>query len=160
MPQFDFSMYASQALWMIGFFCLLWAMLAVFVTPKIADIQEKRKRKIHEYVRKAEQLSRKAKDSLERYENTIAEAKNKAKAEMETHQAEVQSYLKESEAQMAAKLNQQIASSEFILAKEKQETMQQIENISMVLALKITEKLGFKDISMQDVEKIAKKENS
>ena len=57
MPQLDFSMYASQGLWMIGFFCLLWAMLAIFVTPKIADIQEQRKRKIHEYVRKAEQLN-------------------------------------------------------------------------------------------------------
>lgn len=160
MPQLDFSMYASQGLWMIGFFCLLWAMLAIFVTPKIADIQEQRKRKIHEYVRKAEQLSYKAQASLKKYENTIAAAKEKAKNDMEAHQAEVQNYLKEAEAQMSAKLNQQIASSEFLLAKERQETMQQIEQIATNTAFEIVRKLGFSGISLQDVENIAKKENS
>lgn len=160
MPQLDFSMYASQALWMIGFFCLLWAMLAIFVTPKIADIQEQRKRKIHEYVHKAEQLNHKAQVSLEKYETTISAAKEKAKADIETHQAEVKAYLRETEVQMAAKLNQQIASSEFLLAKEKQETLQQIEQIAESTALEIVHKLGFKQISSVDIEKIAKKENS
>ena len=160
MPQLDFSMYASQGLWMIGFFCLLWAMLAIFVTPKIADIQEQRKRKIHGYVRTAEQLNQKAQSSLEKYENTISEAKKKAKADMQAHQTEVQKHLKESEIEMTAKLNQQIASSEFLLAKEKQETMQQIEQIAEDAALEIVRKLGFKEISFVDIEKIAKKENS
>ena len=123
MPQLDFSMYASQGLWMIGFFCLLWAMLAIFVTPKIADIQEQRKRKIHEYVRKAEQLNRKAQSALEKYEATIAEAQDKAKAEMEDNQKQIKDYLQQSEAQMSDELNQKIASSEFLLAKEKKETI-------------------------------------
>ncbi len=160
MPQLDFSMYASQGLWMIGFFCLLWAMLAIFVTPKIADIQEQRKRKIHEYVRKAEQLNRKAQSALEKYEATIAEAQDKAKAEMEDNQKQIKDYLQQSEAQMSAKLNQKIASSEFLLAKEKQETMQQIEDIAETLAFQVTQKLGFKDISISDIQQIAKKENS
>ena len=160
MPQLDFSMYASQGLWMIVFFCLLWVMLAIFVTPKIADIQEQRKRKIHEYVRKAEQLNRKAKNALERYETAIADAQNRAKLEMENHQNQVKNHLKEAEAQMSAKLNQQIASSEFLLAKEKQETLLQIESISEVLALEIAQKLGFSEVSMQDIRQIAKKENS
>ena len=160
MPQLDFSMYASQGLWMIGFFCLLWAMLAIFVTPKIADIQEQRKRKIHEYVRKAEQLNRKAQNALEKYEATIAEAQDKAKAEMEDNQKQIKDYLQQSEAQMSAKLNQKIASSEFLLAKEKQETMQQIEDIAETLAFQVTQKLGFKEISISDIQQIAKKENS
>lgn len=160
MPQLDFSMYASQGLWMIGFFCLLWAMLAIFVTPKIADIQEQRKRKIHEYVRKAEQLNRKAQNALEKYEATISEAQDKAKIEMEANQLQIKDYLQQSEAQMSAKLNQKIASSEFLLAKEKQETMQQIEDIAETLAFQVTQKLGFKDISISDIQQIAKKENS
>ena len=160
MPQLDFSMYASQGLWMIGFFCLLWAMLAIFVTPKIADIQEQRKCKIHEYVRKAEQLNRKAQSALEKYEATITEAQDKAKAEMEDNQKQIKDYLQQSEAQMSAKLNQKIASSEFLLAKEKQETMQQIEDIAETLAFQVTQKLGFKDISISDIQQIAKKENS
>ena len=160
MPQLDFSMYASQGLWMIGFFCLLWAMLAIFVTPKIADIQEQRKRKIHEYVRKAEQLNRKAQSALEKYEATIAEAQDKAKAEMEDNQKQIKDYLQQSEVQMSDELNRKIASSEFLLAKEKKETMQQIEDIAETLAFQVTQKLGFKDISISDIQQIAKKENS
>lgn len=160
MPQLDFSMYASQGLWMICFFCMLWVLLSIFVTPKIADIQEQRKRKIHEYVRKAEQLNRKAHSALEKYEATIAEAQDKAKAEIENHQNQLKEYLQQSEAQMSTKLNKQIASSEFLLAKEKQETLQQIENIAENLALEITQRLGFKDISASDIKQIAKKENS
>ena len=160
MPQLDFSMYASQGLWVIGFFCLLWAMLAIFVTPKIADIQEQRKRKIHEYVRKAEQLNRKAQSALEKYEATIAEAQDKAKAEMEDNQKQIKDYLQQSEAQMSDELNRKIASSEFLLAKEKKETMQQIEDIAETLAFQVTQKLGFKDISISDIQQIAKKENS
>ena len=160
MPQLDFSMYASQGLWMIGFFCLLWILLAVFVTPKITDIREKRKRKIHEYVRKAEQLSNRTKSTLQKYNSIIDGANEKARTEIERQQQDLQVYLEESEAKMSAKLNQQIASSEFALAKEKKETMQQIENISETLALSIMQRLGFNDISMHDIEAVAKKEKS
>lgn len=159
MPQLDFSMYASQALWMIVFFCLLWFSLSVFITPRIAQIHEWRKRKIYEYLRKAEQANRKARSTLQKYENAIDIANKKAKEEMEIKQQEIQSYINEAEAQSAAKLNQQMASSEFLLAKEKQETLLQIEQISENVAFEIIKRLGLKQISEHDVKQTAKEEN-
>ncbi len=158
MPQLDFSMYASQGLWIIVSFCLLWGLLAIFVTPKIADIQEQRKRKIHGYVYKAEQLKNEAENKFEKYEKALVAAKDKAKEKIEYQQHQVQKYIEESETQMTDQLNQQIALSEFQLAKEKKETMQQIDNISATIALDIVKKLGFDNISARDIKTVAKKE--
>ena len=53
---------------------------------------------------------------------------------MEDNQKQIKDYLQQSEAQMSDELNRKIASSEFLLAKEKKETMQQIEDIAETLA--------------------------
>ena len=53
------------------------------------------------------------------------------------------------------RLNKQIADSEFKLAKEKKETMQQIQNLSQNLAVDIVQKLGFAEITENDVKAVA-----
>ena len=56
------------------------------------------------------------------------------------------------------KLNRKIADNEFLLAKEKKNTLQQIENISEDLAFEIVQKLGFSNITRQDIALTAQKE--
>ena len=130
MPQLDLSTYASQAFWMVLCFSLLWLLLSIFITPKIADVLEQRKRKIDDYIRKAEKLNQQAKASLEKYEQTLNEAKAKAAADIAANQKESAAFLAEEERLLNERLNKQIADSEFKLAKEKKETMQQIQNLS------------------------------
>ena len=155
MPQLDLSTYASQAFWMVLCFSLLWLLLSIFITPKIADVLEQRKRKIDDYIRKAEKLNQQAKASLEKYEQTLNEAKAKAAADIAANQKESAAFLAEEERLFNERLNKQIADSEFKLAKEKKETMQQIQNISQNLAFDIVQKLGFAQITENDVEAVA-----
>ena len=155
MPQLDLSTYASQAFWMVLCFSLLWLLLSIFITPKIADVLEQRKRKIDDYIRKAEKLNQQAKASLEKYEQTLNEAKAKAAADIAANQKESAAFLAEEERLLNERLNKQIADSEFKLAKEKKETMQQIQNLSQNLAFDIVQKLGFAEITKNDVEAIA-----
>lgn len=155
MPQLDLSTYASQAFWMVLCFSLLWLLLSIFITPKIADVLEQRKRKIDDYIRKAEKLNQQAKASLEKYEQTLNEAKAKAAADIAANQKESAAFLAEEERLLNERLNKQIADSEFKLAKEKKETMQQIQNISQNLAFDIVQKLGFAEITENDVEAVA-----
>lgn len=155
MPQLDLSTYASQAFWMVLCFSLLWILLSIFITPKIADVLEQRKRKIDDYIRKAEKLNQQAKASLEKYEQTLNEAKAKAAADIAANQKESAAFLAEEERLLNERLNKQIADSEFKLAKEKKETMQQIQNLSQNLAFDIVQKLGFAEITKNDVEAIA-----
>ena len=155
MPQLDLSTYASQAFWMVLCFSLLWLLLSIFITPKIADVLEQRKRKIDDYIRKAEKLNQQAKASLEKYEQTLNAAKAKAAADIAANQKESAAFLAEEERLLNERLNKQIADSEFKLAKEKKETMQQIQNLSQNLAFDIVQKLGFAQITENDVEAVA-----
>ncbi len=155
MPQLDLSTFASQAFWMVLCFSLLWIMLSIFITPKITDVLEQRKRKIDDYIRKAEKLNQQAKTSLEKYEQALNEAKIKASADIAANQKESAAFLAAEEKMLNERLNKQIADSEFKLATEKKETLQQIESLSQNLAFEIVQKLGFTQISKEDIANAA-----
>ncbi|MBR3502046.1 MAG: hypothetical protein IKO06_03980 [Alphaproteobacteria bacterium] len=157
MPQLDFATYLSQAFWLIVCFCFLWAVLANFITPKIADIQEQRKRKIDDFIQKADKLNKQAQKSLDKYNKALNEAKNVAEKQIEAGKSELKNYLDEAERKSAIKLGKKIADSELLVAKEKKETMQQIEIIAQDLSFDIVQKLGFSHISKQDIANISKK---
>ncbi len=155
MPQLDLSTFASQAFWMVVCFSLLWILVSVFITPKITDVLEQRKRKIDDYIRKAEKLNQQAKTSLEKYEQALNEAKIKASADIAANQKESAAFLAAEEKMLNERLNKQIADSEFKLATEKKETLQQIESLSQNLAFEIVQKLGFTQISKEDIANAA-----
>ena len=158
LPQLDLSTYSSQIFWLLLCFCLLWLMVSVFVTPKIADVVEQRKRKINEYIKKADSLNLQAKLALDNYNETLAQAEKKAEQEIAKEQNELKDYLKNTENKMSAELNKKIADNEFILAKEKKNTLQQIEFIAEDLAFDIVQKLGFSAITRQDIARVSQKD--
>jgi len=160
MPQLNLATYASQAFWIILCFCLLWFLLSVFITPKIADILEQRKRKINDYLNKAEKLNLQAKESLEKYQNALESAKTKAASDIADTQKKLKLYLETEEQHLREKLNRQIADSEFLLAKEKNETLRQIETLSQNLAFDIVQKLGFTEITKENIASIQKEEKN
>ena len=158
LPQLDLSTYVSQAFWLVLCFCLLWFAVTNFITPKIADVIEQRKRKINEYIQKADKLNSQAKEALDKYTETLASAEKKAEQDIAKERSELNAYLRETENKMTAQLNKKIADNEFNLAKEKQATMQQIETITEDLAFEIVQKLGFSGITRKDVAEVLKKD--
>ena len=160
LPQLDLSTYSTQIFWMLLCFSLLWILMSVFVTPKIADVVEQRKRKINEYIQKADKLNNQAKEALDRYNETMAQAEKKAEQEIEKERSELKTYLKDTEDNMSAQLNKKIADNEFNLAKEKKNTLMQIETIAEDLAFEIVQKLGFSAISRQNISEIAHKDKT
>ena len=160
LPQLDLSTYSSQIFWLLLCFCLLWLMVSVFITPKIADVVEQRKRKINEYIKKADSLNSQAKLALDNYNETLAQAEKKAEQEIAKEQNKLKDYLKNTENKMSAELNKKIADNEFILAKEKKNTLQQIESIAEDLAFDIVQKLGFSAITRQDIAKVSQKDKA
>jgi len=160
MPQLNLATFLSQSFWLILSFCLLWALLAIFIMPKITNVIEQRKRKINDYIQKAEKLNIKAQASLAKYEETLEEAKNSAQRELDDGRAKLKSHLNETEKQMTAELNQKIADNELLLAKEKKKTMQEIEALSEDLAYSVLQKIGFTQISRNDVSLVAQEVQS
>lgn len=160
MPQLDWSTYISQAFWLLVCFCSLWFLLSVLVTPKLADVIEQRKRKINDYVQKADELNLRAQKSLEKYNQTLIAAQNEAKQKLDAGRNELKNKLDAKTQKMAADINQKIADSELALAKEKKETLQQIEVISQDLAYAVLQKIGFTEISRQNIAQIAQEEKN
>ena len=160
MPQLDWSTFVSQAFWLIVCFCALWAMLAFWIMPKLANVVEQRKRKIVDYVQKADSFNTAAKNSLNKYNETLAAAKAQAEQQLSDGRAELKKQLESTNRQMTEQLNKKIADNEFLLASEKNETLLQIEDISQELAYSILQKLGFLNISREEVAKVALKEKN
>ena len=158
MPQLDWSTFVSQAFWLVVCFCALWVILAYGILPKLAEVVEQRKRKITDYIQKADSLSAAAKESLDKYNKTLAAAKEHAERQLSDGRIKIKQQLEATNRQMTAQLNKKIADNEFLLASEKKETLLQIENISQDLAYDILQKLGFSHISRQDVAQVALKE--
>ena len=157
MPQLELSSYLSQAFWLLLSFCTLWFLLSVFIVPKLAEVIEQRKRKIDEYLQKAENLNAQAQISLEKYHKTLDLAEKQAQEEIQHGKDELKAYLQKTEADLTATLNKKIADNEFMLATEKANTLQQIEIIAQDLAFRIVQKLGFSNINRQDIADIAQK---
>lgn len=158
MPQLDVSSYISQMFWLLLSFCVLWFLLATFIVPKLADVVEQRKRKIDEYVQKAEALNTQAQKSLEKYNETILLAEQQAEEDRNKGKEELKAYLQKTEADMAENLNKKIADNEFMLATEKNNTLQQIEVIAQDLAYQIVQKLGFSNIHKKDIAALTPKD--
>lgn len=151
MPQLDISTYLSQAFWLLLSFILLWILLSVFITPKIADIIEQRKRKIDDYLQKAEIMNNKAKETNDRYNTTLNAAKNAAENNFNEGKEHLDNYLHNFENKFIKELSTQLADNEFQLAKQKKEILQQAEDLATDLAFDIVQKLGFTHISRQDI---------
>ncbi|MBP5352706.1 MAG: hypothetical protein J6Y91_02945 [Alphaproteobacteria bacterium] len=151
MPQLDTATYLSQAFWLIVCFCTLWGLLSVFITPKLTDIIEQRKRKISDYVQKAEKLNNQAKEILESYQSALSRANQNVSITLAEGKAELQAQMEQTQRKMMEELNQEIAEREQALLKEKKQTTKQIENMSYDMALAIVKKLGFAQITRQDI---------
>ncbi|MBO6281623.1 MAG: hypothetical protein J6N49_03725 [Alphaproteobacteria bacterium] len=160
MPQINVSTFLSQAFWLLVCFCTLWGLLSVCITPKLTDIIEQRKRKINDFIQRAEHLRLQAEQSLKAYNQAITTAKAVAEKEIADSQRETSVYLKQTEKSLSDECNKKILTNETTLEKEKEMAYQQIELISQDLAFDIVNKLGFSKISRKDIAKAAKKEKS
>lgn len=128
--------------------------------PKLTDVIEQRKRKINDFVFKADQLRLRAEEALKAYTQTITKAKNVAEKEIAGYREEMNAYLEKSEANLQAELNQKMSAHEASLEKEKQLISQQADALAQNLALDLVKKLGFSKITSRDIAKIADKEKS
>ena len=152
MPQFDISTYMPQIFWLLSTFLLLWLVMDRFIVPKIRDSIEERKRKYDEIILKAEQFNQKAKKTLVKYEEKIAAAKINMSEQIKLHEEELKNIIKEKELEIDIKLKEKIKTSEENLKREKEETLNRIEEISEQVAMTIINHLELTNISIDDIK--------
>ena len=154
MPQLETSTYLSQFFWLITSFLTLWFFMAWFIIPKIEEVMEQRRRKIDDYVQKAEKINKQALQSLAKYEKALQKAKNEADNSLEQSKIALEKSVADKHAELESLLNKKIADTEYMLAKERQETIAAINDVSNKLALNILNKLNV-EVDSQKLEEIA-----
>lgn len=153
MPQLDPTWYVSQLFWLcISFFTMLFIM-SKFIVPRIADILDKRRNKIDDYLYKAKENKRLAEESLEKYHQAIADATQKADLALEEMQKELDKMVTEKQAALDEKLNQRISESEAKINQSKQEALDKIKSMSAELAVDVAKKVGLTHISEKEINK-------
>ncbi len=144
MPQLDTSTYLSQIFWLLLTFLSLWFFMSWFIIPRIEDIMEQRRQKIDGFIQKAEKINKQALQSLEKYEKALKKAKEKANLRIEQNKTDLVKTISEKHAEIEDILNRKIADNEYMLEKQRQETLETVEQISELLADRILVKFGVK----------------
>ena len=154
MPQLETSTYLSQFFWLITSFLTLWFCMAWVIIPKIEEVMEQRRRKIDDFVQKAEKINKQALQSLNKYEKALQKAKNEADILLEQNKIALQESVSKKHTELEDMLNKKIADTEYMLAKERLETIAAINDVSNKLASEILAKLDV-EVNPQKLEEIA-----
>ena len=154
MPQLETSTYLSQFFWLITSFLTLWFCMAWVIIPKIEEVMEQRRRKIDDFVQKAEKINKQALQSLNKYEKALQKAKNEADILLEQNKIALQESVSKKHTELEDMLNKKIADTEYMLAKERLETLAAINDVSNKLASEILVKLDV-EVNPQKLEEIA-----
>jgi F-type H+-transporting ATPase subunit b len=140
-PPFDSSTFASQLVWLVITFVVLYALMAKVALPRVSSIIAQRQNRIDEDLAQANAFKVQSDAALAAYEKALADARARAQAiasEMRDKQAaEAEASRKKLEDQLNAKL----AEAEKVIAATKQAAMANVLNIAADAAKAIVERL-------------------
>ena len=114
-PPFDSTFFASQLLWLVITFAVLYLLMSRLVLPRIGGILEDRRDRIARDLDQAERLKQQSDDAMAGYERALAEARagafsiasearDLAKSEADARQAKIEADLDDKLAEASARI--------------------------------------------------------
>ena len=140
-PPFNPQTFASQLVWLVVAFVLLYALMAKWALPKVAGVIEKRQKGIEGDLAEAGRLKQQSDEAVAAYEKALADARGRAQAiANETRERQAK------EAEAARKsveddLNARLAQSDKTIAAGKAAAMSNVRGIAESAAAAIVERL-------------------
>ena len=140
-PPFQRDTFASQLVWLVITFVLLYALVAKLALPRVGGIFAARRERIEADTAQARRLREEADAALAAYEKALADAHGRGQAiASETHTK----LIAEGEARrkaLEAELNAKLAEAEKAIAATKQSAMTHVRSIAAEAAAAIVERL-------------------
>jgi len=140
-PPFNAQTFASQLVWLVISFVLLYALMAKWALPKVAGVIEKRQKGIADDLAEAARLKQQSDEAVAAYEKALADARGRAQAiANETRERQAK------DAEAARKtveddLNARLAQSDKTIAATKEAAMSNVRGIAEGAAKAIVERL-------------------
>ena len=140
-PPFDSHTFASQLVWLVITFVLLYVVLAKVALPRVGGIIAERQKRIDDDLAQANSFKTQSDSAIAAYEKALADARNRAQSiandMREKQTAEAKSVRKKIEDQFNVKL----ADAEKAIAATKQAAMANVRGIATDAAKAIVERL-------------------
>lgn len=140
-PPFDTSTFASQLVWLVITFGLLYWLMSRVALPRVTEILETRKAHIEGDLEKAASAQKLADDAAAEYEKTMAEAKANAQSTIKDMRDKITAESDARRATLESELNAKLASAEAAIAKTKADAMGNVSGIAEDAAANIVQQL-------------------
>lgn len=140
-PPFQSQTYASQLIWLVVAFVLLYALMAKWALPRVGAIIESRQKRIDDDIAAAGALKTQSDEAVAAYEKALADARARAQAianETRDKQAAAAEVRRKS---LEDELNVKLADAEKTIAATKTAAMSNVRGIAEDAARAIVERL-------------------
>ena len=142
MPQLDATTYASQILWLIITFSLLYYLLKTKALPRVADILEARQERISNDLDKAAALRVEAEAAAQEYAKVVAEAQEKASAAIKATRDAVGADISARTAALDKELGNKIGEAERAIAAARARAVAELDDVAVEAAQAATRHLA------------------
>ncbi|MDJ0922748.1 MAG: hypothetical protein QNI84_16590 [Henriciella sp.] len=141
-PPFDPWHFPSQIFWLVLLFGFLYLVLSRFILPKLGSVLEHRESTIADDLDDAARMNEQAIDAQKAVEISIAEAQAKARETASKARAKIDKEIAEATAKVDGELDVKLSEAEERIAKLREDTMQNVEDIASEAASSMLAKFG------------------
>ena len=140
-PPFQSQTFASQLVWLVIAFVLLYALMAKWALPRVGRIIESRQKRIADDLADAERLKVQSDEAVAAYEKALADARARAQAIANETREQQQAAADATRKTLEGELNVKLAEAEKSIAATKQAAMANVRAIAEDAARAIIERL-------------------
>lgn len=140
-PPLDPTYFASQLLWLVITFTVLYLLMARVVLPRIGGILEDRRDRITRDLDQAERLKQQSDDALASYERALAEARSGAFSIAAEAREAAKAEADERQAKTEEELDKKLAAAEARIADIKKKALGEVEAVASEAAEAVVQRL-------------------
>jgi len=140
-PPFNKETFASQLVWFVIFFIILYVLIGRFAIPRIGGIIEARRGRIDGDLAEANRLKEQSDAALKSYEKSLADARGRAQALANETRDKLSAEAEERRKALEGQLNLKLTEAEKTIATTKTAAMTNVRGIAVDTATAIVERL-------------------
>jgi F-type H+-transporting ATPase subunit b len=140
-PPFQKDTFASQLVWLVLIFALLYLLMSRIALPRIGGIMDARRQAVEGDLAEARRLKDSSDAAIAAYEKALADARGRAQALANETREQYAREADEARKALDATLNARIAESEQAIATRRTAAMANVQDIAVETAAAIVERL-------------------
>jgi len=140
-PPFDPTYFASQLVWLVITFTVLYLLMARVVLPRIGGILEDRRDRVARDLDQADRLKQQSDDAIASYERALAEARSGAFTIAAEAREEAKEEADKRQAKTEEELDKKLAEAEARIAEIKNKALQDVTEVASEAAEAVVQRL-------------------